>query len=69
MSENQRRFIFRLLAPQGLVGEAAHEHLLEHFKAASLSEVSKEEASAFIDELQTRPRGNGADVRGASLQR
>lgn len=70
MTESQRRFLFRLLASQGLVQEDAHQHLLDHFAARSLAEVSKEQASAFIDELQTRPRGNGADAhRGASLQR
>jgi hypothetical protein len=69
MSENQRRFLFRLLAAQGLVQDAAHHHLLDHFGVGSLTEVSKEQASALIDELQSRPRGNGANVRGASLQR
>ena len=71
MTESQRRYVFRLLSSQGLVQGAAHEHLLDHFQVGSLSDVSKEQASAFIDELQTRPRGNGADVptRGAPLQR
>ncbi len=71
MTESQRRFLFRLLASRGLVQDEAHHHLLDHFGAQSLADVSKEQASAFIDELQTRPRGNGADVpsRGAPVQR
>ncbi len=70
MSESQRRFIFRLLASQGLLQEQAHQHLLEHFHVEELGKVSREQASGFIDELQTRPRGNGADAgRGPALQR
>ena len=70
MSESQRRFIFRLLASQGLLQEQAHQHLLEHFHVDALAKVSREQASGFIDELQTRPRGNGADAgRGPALQR
>lgn len=70
MTESQRRFLFRILAGQGFQQEAAHEELLNRFDVAALSEVSKERASAMIDELQSRPPGNGADVtRGATLQR
>jgi len=70
MSESQRRFLFRLLASQGLLQEQAHQHLLEHFHVVALTKVSREQASSFIDELQTRPRGNGADAgRGPALQR
>ncbi len=70
MSESQRRFLFRLLASQGLLQEQAHEHLLERFHVEELAKVSREQASSFIDELQTRPRGNGADAgRGPALQR
>jgi hypothetical protein len=69
MSENQRRFLFRLLAADGLTGERAHHHLLEELKVVSLTQVSKEEASAYIDQLQARPRGNGAHERGTALQR
>jgi len=70
MTESQRRFLFRLLSADGHFGEAAHQHLLEHFHVASLSAVSKDQASSLIDELQSRPRGNGAShERGAPLQR
>ena len=69
MTESQRRFLFRILAGQGLQQEAAHEELLNRFDVATLTEVSKEQASAMIDELQSRPPGNGSDVRGAQVQR
>lgn len=72
MTESQRRFLFRLLAGQGLQREAAHERLLELLGVISLAEVTKEMASNLIEELQqtqSRPRGNGTDERGASLQR
>ena len=70
MTESQRRFLFRLLASQGLVQDEAHHYLLDHFGVPALAEVSKEQASQFIDELQSRPRGNGADAhRGAPVQR
>jgi hypothetical protein len=69
MSENQRRFLFRLLADDGLQGEAAHEHLLDKFDVASLTEVSKEQASAMIDSLQSRPRERQESGRGAPVQR
>jgi len=70
MTESQRRFLFRILAGRGFEQEAAHEELLNRFDVATLGEVSKERASALIDELQSRPRGNGSDVPGgATLQR
>jgi len=72
MTESQRRFLFRLLSGQGLQREAAHVRLLELLGVQSLAEVTKEMASNLIEELQqtqSRPRGNGTDARGASLQR
>jgi hypothetical protein len=70
MTESQRRFLFRLLAPQGFVQEDAHQHLLQQFGVESLADVSKEQASGLIDDLQSRPRGNGSDVSGgAPVQR
>jgi hypothetical protein len=69
MTESQRRFLFRILSGQGLKGDAAEERVHELLGVASLSDVSKEMASSLIDELQTRPRGNGLNVPGAPLQR
>ena len=51
MSEAQRRYLFRLLAGQGLNSEAAHEHLLDAFKVDSLSKVTKAAATRLIDSI------------------
>jgi hypothetical protein len=51
MSESQRRYLFRLLAAQGLISEAAHTRLKEHFKVDSLTKVMKSEATVLIDRI------------------
>lgn len=51
MSESQRRYLFRLLAAQGLVAEAAHTRLKEYFKVDSLTKVMKSEATVLIDRI------------------
>jgi len=51
MTEAQRRYLFRLLAGQGLEGEAAQEFLKEHLDVSSLKEVTKAQATRAIDRL------------------
>lgn len=51
MTEPQRRYLFRILAGQGLEGEAAHEYLLDLLQVESLKEVSKAKATETIDRL------------------
>ena len=51
MTEAQRRYLFRLLAGQGLDNEAAHEHLLERFRVDSLAKVTKAAATRLIDAI------------------
>jgi len=51
MTEAQRRFVFRLLAQQGIEKEDALNLLLEEFGVESLSQVERSEASRKIDEL------------------
>lgn len=51
MSEAQRRYLFRLLAGQGLQTEAAHEYLKTRFGVASLADVTKAQATLEIDRL------------------
>ena len=58
MSEAQRRYLFRLLAGQGLDAEAAHEHLLEQFRVDSLGKVTKAAATRLIDAIL----GNGDEA-------
>jgi len=67
MSEAQRRYLFRLLAGQGVQGDAALEYLTGHFGVEDLAEVSKAAATALIDELVAgnAPRGN---CRGTPVQ-
>ncbi len=51
MTEAQRRYLFRLLAERQIEGDGAQSFLLEALKVKSLSEVTKAQASALIEEL------------------
>lgn len=51
MTENQRRYLFRILAEHGVTGDIAHDYLVQTFGAGSLKEVTKKEASDLIEEL------------------
>jgi hypothetical protein len=60
MTTPQRRMLFRLMAThQGLDGETAHEELKKRFRAKSLQEVSKLDASRMIEQLLSGKGGNG----------
>jgi hypothetical protein len=51
MTDAQRRYLFRLLAGQGIEGEAAHEYLKDKLGVRALQEASRKEASSLIDGL------------------
>lgn len=51
ITEAQKRYLFRLLAEQGIEGEAAYEHLKKLFKVGSLKEITKTEASEKISQI------------------
>ena len=51
MTENQRRYLFRILAGWGFHGDAAHEYLKDKLGVESLSTVSKYDATKLIDRL------------------
>jgi len=51
MTENQRRYLFRLLAERGVRGDDAHDYLKNEFQVESLNEVSKQDASDMINFL------------------
>jgi hypothetical protein len=51
MTENQRRFLFRLLAERGLTGDEAHDWLAERFNVESLKEATKQDASDLIEAI------------------
>ena len=59
MTEAQRRYLFRLLAMQGLEGDEAQENLKEAFEVKDLKEVTKTQASAVIDKLLVETGGGG----------
>jgi len=51
MTEAQRRYLFRLLADQGLTDEAAHDTIVDRLRVESLKDATKSGASALIEEL------------------
>jgi hypothetical protein len=62
MTDPQKRYLFRLLADQGLEGDSAYKYLKDHFQVNSLKEITKLEASRVIDHLVTAAQG-GDDAR------
>jgi hypothetical protein len=59
MTEPQKRYLFRLLAQQGIDATAVEGHLKEVFQVATLREVSKTAASQLIEELITTQKEVG----------
>lgn len=51
MSEAQRRYLFRLLASQGVQGDAALDHLKIRFGVSDLAQASKVDATRLIDQI------------------
>lgn len=51
MTEAQRRYLFRILAEQGIEGDAAFDHLKSLFDVSALKDVSKRDASKMIEHL------------------
>jgi len=62
MTDAQKRYLFRLLADQGIEGDKAHVRLLELFQVDSLKEVTKLEASKMIERLIGEAKGGGDDT-------
>lgn len=61
MTNAQKRFLFRLMAGQGVEGEKAHEKLKEYFQVDSLKDVTKFEASKMIERLLEESKGDKDD--------
>lgn len=59
MSEAQRRYLFRILAEQGIEGDNAYTHLKNNFGVSNLKEVSKRDASKLIERLLEDQGGAG----------
>src|SRR5262245_38357121 len=51
MTEPQKRYLFRLLAQQGVDGKGAEAHLKQAFQVAALRDVSKAAASQLIEQM------------------
>jgi len=51
MTDAQKRYLFRLLADQGMEADAAHQRLKNLFGVDSLQQVGKREASGMIEQL------------------
>jgi len=49
MTDNQRRYLFRLLAERGINGEAAHDWLKQQLGVESLHDATKTDASDLIN--------------------
>ena len=62
MTEPQRRYLFRLLAEDGLDAAAAEAQLKQIFQVTSLRQVSRTAASERIDQLVTE-RKEASDDR------
>lgn len=59
MTESQKRYLFRILADQGIEGEKAFDHLTRLFRVTSLKDVTKAEASRMIERLLEETKGVG----------
>ena len=61
MTAAQKRYLFRILAENGVEGDEAHEHLKDLFQVDSLKDVSKLEASKMIERLLEEVKGGKSD--------
>ena len=59
MTDAQKRYLFRILADQGIQGDKALEHLTNLFQVDSLKEVTKLEASKAIESMLEDAKGGG----------
>lgn len=57
MTDAQKRYLFRLLAEQGIEGDKAHEYLKDSFQVSYLKEASKFDACKMIERLLEENKG------------
>jgi len=57
MTDAQKRYLFRIMADNGIEGDKAHQQLKELFQVNSLKEVTKLEASRMIERLLEEAKG------------
>lgn len=58
MTFPQKKFLYRILAGQGIEGDTAHTRLKELFKVDHLKDVGKMEASRMIERLLRETKGD-----------
>lgn len=63
MTDAQKRYLFRLLAANGLENDAAYEELKKSFGVDSLKDVTKFEASREIEKRLATQKGGVANGR------
>ena len=61
MTDAQKRYLFRLLAGEGIEGEAAYEALKKAFRVDNLTQVTKLEASQEIERRLAAQKGGGTN--------
>ena len=61
MTDAQKRYLFRLLAGNGIEGEAAYEELKKAFRVDDLKQVTKLEASQEIERRVAAQKGGGTN--------
>ena len=66
MTDPQKRFLFRILADQGMEGDKAHEYLRKLFQVEILKDVTKFEASRMIEQLLAEAKGG--DENGSPFE-
>ena len=59
ITEPQRRFLFRLLADQGMDGKAAEEHLKDRFKVSDVRDIPRAAASQLIEQTLADKKDGG----------
>ena len=62
MTDAQKRYLFRLLAEQGLEEKEAHEALKKRFNVSTLKNVTKLEASQTIEAILEIQRNQRPDT-------
>jgi hypothetical protein len=61
MTDAQKRYLFRILADQGIEGDRAYRYLKESFGVEVLKDVTKPDASRMIKQLLGEAQGGDGD--------
>ncbi len=65
MTDPQKRYLFRIMAERGKIGDEAHDELKRLFKVQALKDVTKLDARRMIEELLKKQNtGESATISG-----